>query len=213
MDFGLARRAAAGDARATQSGVVMGTPAYMSPEQARGDAKDVGPEGDIFSLGIIMYELLAGERPFTGTAHEVIGQILLTDPLPPSSVRPGINPVLEAACLKALEKDPRKRFASMKEFAAAVDVYLRDRGRFLRLAFRRSAARGHGRGLPTDPRGERCAVSGARPQPAGPGARDLGRRSRDRRVHRGVGDFQPAEHPRRNRRVDRALPAGRRAGA
>ncbi len=53
MDFGLARKAVAGDARATQSGVVMGTPAYMSPEQARGDSKDVGPEGDIFSLGII----------------------------------------------------------------------------------------------------------------------------------------------------------------
>ena len=125
MDFGLARRTAAGDARDTQSGAVMGTPAYMSPEQARGASKDVGPEGDIFSLGVIMYELLAGSRPFQGTAHEVIGQILLLDPEPPSARRAGVNSGLEAVCLKALAKDPRQRFASMKEFAAAVDACLR----------------------------------------------------------------------------------------
>src|SRR5262249_25731210 len=106
MDFGLARKQVAGAVRDTQTGIVMGTPAYMSPEQARGDAKDVGPEGDIFSLGIIMYELLTGTRPFSGTAHEVIGQILLLDPEPPGERRPGVNPQLEAICLKALAKDP-----------------------------------------------------------------------------------------------------------
>ena len=75
-----------------------------------------------------MYELLTSSRPFIGTSHEVIGQILLLDPEPPSAVRPGINPVLETACLKALAKDPRQRFATMKEFAAAVDGYLRQPG-------------------------------------------------------------------------------------
>lgn len=125
MDFGLARGPKLGDARGTQSGVIMGTPAYMSPEQARGDSKGVGPAGDIFSLGVILYELLTGTRPFTGTATEVIGKILHVEPKKPSTVRPGIDPRLESACLKAMAKDPAARFASMKEFAAALDAVLR----------------------------------------------------------------------------------------
>jgi serine/threonine-protein kinase len=127
MDFGLARRAdAAAGAGDTQSGVIMGTPAYMSPEQARGGAKDVGPAADVFALGAMMYEMLTGHRPFSGgSANEVIGRILLMNPEPPSVLRPGVSPVLEAACLKALAKDPAARFASMREFAAAVDAFLR----------------------------------------------------------------------------------------
>jgi hypothetical protein len=125
MDFGLARGPRVGDTHATRSGVIMGTPAYMAPEQARGDSKAVGPAGDIFSLGVILYELLTGAPPFTGTATEVMGQILHVDPRPPSSRRPGVDPRLEAACLKAMARDPAARFTSMKAFAAALEAVLR----------------------------------------------------------------------------------------
>ena len=125
MDFGLARAPRPADAQATQSGMLMGTPAYMAPEQARGDAKAVGPAADIFALGVILYEMLTGARPFRGTTSEVLGQILHVAPEPPSKVCPSVNRRLEAICLKALAKDPAARFASMKEFAAAVDGLLR----------------------------------------------------------------------------------------
>jgi serine/threonine protein kinase len=125
MDFGLARGPRLGQAHATQTGVIMGTPAYMSPEQARGDSKGVGPEGDIYSLGVILYELLTGTRPFAGTTTEVIGQILHVEPQPPSQRRVGVDGALETACLKALAKNPAERFASMKEFAKAVETAAR----------------------------------------------------------------------------------------
>lgn len=125
MDFGLARGPRLGDAHGTKSGVIMGTPAYMSPEQASGDSKAVTPASDIFSLGVMMYELLTGVRPFSGTVTEVIGQILHVDPEPPSQKRPRLDRRLEAICLKAMAKDPAARFGTMSEFSAAIDAYLR----------------------------------------------------------------------------------------
>jgi serine/threonine protein kinase len=125
MDFGLARGPQLGDARATQSGVVMGTPAYMSPEQARGESKDVGPSGDIYALGVMLYELLTGTRPFVGTATEVIGQILHVDPVPPSQRKVDVDPALEAICLKAMAKAPAQRYGSMNEMAKALSAVAR----------------------------------------------------------------------------------------
>ena len=126
MDFGLARRDNSGDAQISQSGQIMGTPAYMSPEQARGDGKLVGPAADIYSLGVVLYELLCGRRPYEGTITEVIGQILHVPAEPPSAHRPDIDSRLEQICLKAIAKKSTDRYASMKDFAAALAEFLKD---------------------------------------------------------------------------------------
>jgi formylglycine-generating enzyme required for sulfatase activity/serine/threonine protein kinase len=126
MDFGLARRAGGQDAALTQSGALLGTPAYMAPEQARGDTAAVGPLSDIYSLGVILYELLTGRRPFEGNqVLQVLNQIQTMQPAPPASLRPNLDSRLEAICLKAMAKRPEDRYATMAEMAAALDEYLK----------------------------------------------------------------------------------------
>lgn len=124
VDFGLARRLAAADPRLTVPGAVLCTPAYASPEQLGGRVDEAGPASDIYSLGALLYEMLAGLPPYQGSPEQVWAQVLTGPPAPPSRRRPAIDPRLEEICLIALAKEPSDRFASMDEFADALERYL-----------------------------------------------------------------------------------------
>jgi serine/threonine protein kinase len=125
MDFGLARRARAGDPRLTQKGVAFGTPAYMPPEQVSGDIEIMGPGTDVYSLGVILYELLSGRPPFTGDLMAVLSKVLLDEPPPLSQLRPDVPPKLEAICQKAMAKKVQDRYSSMTALAAVLADFLR----------------------------------------------------------------------------------------
>ncbi len=125
MDFGLAQRVRDDNTRLTRFGTVMGSPSYMSPEQIRGETQTTGPATDMFSLGVILNELLARRLPFDGdTVGAVHAQILMDEPPPLRDSCPDVAPALEAICMKALAKKAEDRYPTMAQMAAALKAYL-----------------------------------------------------------------------------------------
>jgi serine/threonine protein kinase len=120
LDFGVARRA--GDQPLTDSGEIIGigTPAYMAPEQARGDIGAMGPSADVYALGAVLYLLLTGARPIEGNVRDVLNRVATEPPVPPSVRRPGLHPAFDAVCLRALAKEPGDRWPGMRELAEAL---------------------------------------------------------------------------------------------
>jgi hypothetical protein len=116
-DFGLAKQLDASSGL-SQSGVVMGTPSYMAPEQAAGKVRDTGPAADVYALGTVLYQLLTGRPPFQGvTTFEVLAQVTSVEPVPPARLNPKVPRDLGTVCLKCLHKDPARRYASAVDLA------------------------------------------------------------------------------------------------
>ena len=119
-DFGIALAASKAGTRMTETGMSLGTPQYMSPEQAMGE-RELDARSDVYALGCVLYEMLIGEPPFTGpTAQAIVAKVMTSEPAPLRAERKTIPPHLEAAVLQALEKLPADRFAGAADFGAAL---------------------------------------------------------------------------------------------
>jgi serine/threonine protein kinase/Flp pilus assembly protein TadD len=125
-DFGLAKRMDA-ESDLTMSGMVMGTPSYMPPEQASGQNKTIGPPADVYALGAVLYDLLTGRPPFRGaTPAETMAQLESQEPIAPRLLNSGVPRDLETICLKCLEKAPSRRYESALALAEELGRFLRD---------------------------------------------------------------------------------------
>ncbi len=124
-DFGLARDLSDTRERLTRTGELLGTPAYMSPEQANAEPASVGPAADVYGLGATLYAALTGRPPIAGASLvELLNALLFKTPDPPSALQPGVPPELDAICLRCLEKAPAARYASAAELEAALRRFL-----------------------------------------------------------------------------------------
>jgi tetratricopeptide (TPR) repeat protein len=127
-DFGLAKILIGGGTTQTHSGMILGTPSYMPPEQAAGRTHEVGPTTDVYALGAILYEMLTGRPPFRGeTPLETVRQVGSDEPVPPRRLQPKLAQDLETICLKCLQKESRKRFGSAQELADVLQRFLSNR--------------------------------------------------------------------------------------
>ena len=123
MDFGLAKRDV-GEVTMTIDGRILGTPAYMPPEQARGEGHQVDRRADIYSLGVILYELTTGERPFRGAAKMLMQQVVHDEPTAPRKLVGSIKRDMETIILKCLQKDPANRYDTASNLAADLKAWL-----------------------------------------------------------------------------------------
>ncbi|MFO0881522.1 MAG: serine/threonine-protein kinase [Gemmataceae bacterium] len=178
-DFGLAKRVDE-SAGLTATGQVMGTPAYMPPEQAAGETDRIGPLADVYSLGATLYAALTGQPPFSGgTIHELLMQVAEDPPRPPSERNPAVTPDLDAVCLRCLAKHPADRYPLRPPWPRISSASLAASGSLLKVSptaekatsrsrWCRSARRGGCRGLAGDGgQTRRRSVEGARRSSAG----------------------------------------------
>jgi WD40 repeat protein/predicted Ser/Thr protein kinase len=125
-DFGLAKQLSS-DSNLTLTGQTLGSPSYMSPEQATGQSALVGALSDVYSLGAILYHIITGRPPFQGESlQSVLLQVQNAEPVSPRLLNPGVPRDLETICLKCLEKEPARRYASAEELAKELDHFLAD---------------------------------------------------------------------------------------
>jgi len=126
MDFGLAKREF-GEVTMTMDGQVLGTPSYMSPEQAGGKSKWIDRRTDIYSMGVMLFEMVVGELPFRGNVQMQIQQRMIDDPPSPRKLNRHIPADIETICLKCLERDPNKRYQTAAELAEDFERFLQGR--------------------------------------------------------------------------------------
>ncbi len=125
-DFGLAKLIGT-DLALTGTESILGSPSYMAPEQAIGGSSQVGPAADIYALGVILYEMLAGRPPFKAPdAVRTLELVRASEPVNPGRLHPGLSSDLETICLKCLEKEPARRYATARELADELDRFLRN---------------------------------------------------------------------------------------